>query len=642
MKEQFNPQIKEQLEPVKEELREKEAEEIKEELEAQAAEQRKEALQEEPSPEELELRIREEKERIKKEKETVKEEPEEKPKEEEIIKPKEVITLEKARENFARIDIDKGDFESYQKAKEDYLTVLKMDRVARYEKTVKELEKLGLPEKKADKEFKKKMEEIIKESVVREANRLYDLKNNLRLEAKGEPSKIEIIKNLAGQVVDKYRKMPLRYKLLITGGLLAGGLAAGAVGGASGAALITGLAAGRWFQRTLGGAATAVGLEALIKRSQEKKAEKETLAELSADKLTESIKNNDKKLDEKLFKLEGSKKKQKYWRYALAGSAGLLVGSGLATRGLSNVCGFVKDVWSGDEVEKMAEKAGGPPAPEVMTPDEAAGAEREAIIEGEKALAPVGEVSEANFIEIAEKGDSVWKMAEDQLEKHYGEKFTGLDQARKTYLIDAIKDKLAADPAKFGLEDVDKVAIGQKVDFSTIFEDKSAMEKIFERAGDLKQAAIENIEKNNQIIQEWVKEHPGQGLTSEKVEEILAAKEVAPAASVPEVMTPDEAIGAHYENRAIEVIGFNPEEYGAIKDLPVGKLLKEIPSKSQAWEMWRADQVPDLPHYGMYGHREFGRHIKLAEYIRELTKISSEARAWAEKMTISQFLRRIG
>ena len=51
-------------------------------------------------------------------------------------------------------------------------------------------------------------------------------------------------------------------------------------------------------------------------------------------------------------------------------------------------------------------------------------------------------VNPDSFIETAQKGDSIWKMSEEQLEKHYGAKFTGLEESQKTYLIDAIKDKI--------------------------------------------------------------------------------------------------------------------------------------------------------------------------------------------------------
>ncbi len=42
----------------------------------------------------------------------------------------------------------------------------------------------------------------------------------------------------------------------------------------------------------------------------------------------------------------------------------------------------------------------------------------------------------------------------------------------------------------------------------------------------------------------------------------------------------------------------------------------------------------DLPHDGIYGFGEFGRHIELAEYIRSLNPNEG-----AKQMTISQFMR---
>jgi hypothetical protein len=574
------------------------------------------------------------------------EEVEEEPKEKVAEKPKEQI-LEEARQSFARLDLEaeryvkaqkklgqqksKDDFEGYKEAKEAYLKTLKNYRAEMYEQAVREVEKLGLPEKKADKEFKKRMEEIVRETIVREANRLYDQKMSLKLEAKGEPSQIEKIWNFAGRVVEKYRKMPLKYKLMISGGLFAGGIAAGAVGGASGAALITGLATGRWFQRVLGGAATGVGLEALIKRSQEKKTEKKTLAELAAKNLAESIKKGDKKLDEKLLKLEGSKKKQKYWRYTLAGTMGALIGSGLAAKAFHNIFDAAKDIWTHEETARMIAKTG------------VSGGSIEttyATIPEPTPEAPI------DFIETAQKGDSIWKMAEDQLTKHYGEKFTGLDQARKIYVIDAIKDKIAANPQEFGLGDIDKMEIGQKIDFSSIFEDKAGVNKIFEHSEALKQAAIDNIGKNSQILENWAQEHPGEKLTSGKIEEILSAHKVTPTPEAPTPEAPSAEMNKaameallNNESRNIEALGFNPSEYDAIKDLKVGKLLEEIPSKVKAWEIWRgaAPGNIDLPHDGIYGVTEFHRHIKLAEFIRNF-----KPNEYMKQMTIRQFLRMAG
>jgi hypothetical protein len=152
------------------------------------------------------------------------------------------------------------------------------------------------------------------------------------------------------------------------------------------------------------------------------------------------------------------------------------------------------------------------------------------------------------------------ELSERQLERHFGEKFSGLDEARKTYLIDAIKDKIAADPEKFGLTDPDKLQVGQKIDFSSIFEDKTATDQIFEKAQVLTEEQTENILKNNEILREWVKEHPGEALTSEKVEEIL---HIPPAetftAEITEETKPEEAPEIPVEEKMVKEDRFTSE-----------------------------------------------------------------------------------
>ncbi len=555
-------------------------------------------------------KTRKTKEKIKKEESKKFEAPE---KTAELTKEQKEQILVNLREEFARIDIDaekfvkankklpkevsKGDFKNYKEIKETYLGELKTIREEMFSEISED----------DSKSAKERMDEIVKVTIIEEANKLYDQKMDLKLEAKGEPSKIEKMKNFAGKVVEKYRKMPLRKKLLLSAGLMTGGVAAGAVGGATGAALATGLVTGRWLQRTLGGAATAFGLEGLIKRSQEKKIEKETLAELT-DKLQESIKNNDKKLDEKLLKLEGSKKKQKYYRYVLAGTMGVLIGSGLVGKALQNVVG---GIWSGEEVEKMVTRTEAQVKKPTIIEDFDKAADTpykfEAPVKGAEVLT---EAQAESYIETVKKGDSVWKLAERQLAEHYKEKFTELDEARKTYLIDAIKDKIAADPTKFGLENVDKLKVGQEIDFSKAFEDSDG---IFEKADALKQAALENIEKNNKILEEWVKEHPKEQLTSGKVDEILMGEEVTVEAVAEAPISTNEA-------NVIKLVGLEPKDYATIQNQQVGKYLDDFDK-----EEWK-----------IFGGKKTS-HFKLASFIESL-----KPGEYVKKMTISQFLKKFG
>lgn len=67
--------------------------------------------------------------------------------------------------------------------------------------------------------------------------------------------------------------------------------------------------------------------------------------------------------------------------------------------------------------------------------------------------------------------------------------------------------------------------------------------------------------------------------------------------------------------------GLDGAEYNAIKGVQVEKLLKQIPSRDEAWAIWRGE-VPGkeitLPNDGIYGAIEFKKHIDLAEHIRAL------------------------
>ncbi|MBU1289883.1 hypothetical protein KKG85_01415 [Patescibacteria group bacterium] len=483
--------------------------------------------------------------------------------------------------------------------------------------------------------------DIIIETIAAEANKLYDKKTELDLELRGGASRFEKVLNISKKVVEKYRKMPLKYKLMLSAGLLAGGVAAGAVGGAAGAAMVTGVVAGRWFQRVLGGSAAAVGLEGLIKRSQEKKAGKEVTAEF-ADKLMESIKNGDKKLDEKLLELEGGKKWEKYRRFALAGSMGALIASGWTAKALGNVIPHEWADWAKEKVGLGAEAA---PTVENQGTVPAEGTVPEAKVVPESAPMETG----GGFVEVAGKGDSVWKMAEEQLAKNYGEKFAGLDGARKTYLIDAIKGKIAADPGKFGLEDIDKIKVGQKIDFSSIFEDKAGMDEIFGDASALKQAALENITNNDKILGDWTAAHPGEELTSGKIDEILTNKGVeinlddqrfkTYLEAQPEL--PEEGVDPFLENEMahIKAFGFSKAEYEAIKSVKVSELLEKIPSSKEAWEIFNQPggaKAIGLPSDGKLGAIEFNRQIKLAEFIRGFNPSAN-----IKQMSVSRFLRTI-
>ncbi len=172
-----------------------------------------------------------------------------------------------------------------------------------------------------------------------------------------------------------------------------------------------------------------------------------------------------------------------------------------------------------------------------------------------KETAPVvpAEISPEDFRITAQKGDSVWTMAKKAVENSetYGENFKSLNQAQKTYVIDAIKDQVAKNPKGFGLTDVDIMKPGQEINLSEFFNKEGVVEEFLGKAGKLSKEQIENILSNNEIIQEFQKNNPGVRMTSDKIESILSrggrrALEETAQSSV-ETAAPELARGAGEE-----------------------------------------------------------------------------------------------
>lgn len=72
-------------------------------------------------------------------------------------------------------------------------------------------------------------------------------------------------------------------------------------------------------------------------------------------------------------------------------------------------------------------------------------------------------------------------------------------------------------------------------------------------------------------------------------------------------------------------IGLKFDEYGAIKDVKVGKFLEEISKYQQGEVLDEAGMrvYPDLPHSGIYGGIELRHQIKLAETLKGILKVKA-------------------
>ena len=126
--------------------------------------------------------------------------------------------------------------------------------------------------------------------------------------------------------------------------------------------------------------------------------------------------------------------------------------------------------------------------------------------------------AKVSYIEVAQKGDSVWKMAKKALSQKLGAQWNQLDEAQRTYLIDAIKDKVSSAPEKFGLHtnNVDLIHPGDKVDFSSLLNNKEFVQGVVDKTQHLSFADKAHIVSHI----DWRGEVPMEGGTKAMVSNI--------------------------------------------------------------------------------------------------------------------------
>lgn len=179
-------------------------------------------------------------------------------------------------------------------------------------------------------------------------------------------------------------------------------------------------------------------------------------------------------------------------------------------------------------------------------------------------------------------GGSIWSEAEKQFAARFKEPFVKLDEAGKTWDVDLIKDKIVADPEKYGLPadvDVDTVTPEQlgKIDWDKAFADSGmTADKVDPHLSDEK---VKSILEHNKDIREWAKAHPDEKLTSEKVSEILGSQEAAAEPQQSQAASAEGAISVEVQQKALsQKLGEDMENWatGKVSEAQLAGHIKDL------------------------------------------------------------------
>ncbi|HRY52622.1 MAG TPA: hypothetical protein P5089_02085 [Candidatus Portnoybacteria bacterium] len=229
------------------------------------------------------------------------------------------------------------------------------------EKTA-ELKAAGKAEEEINGEMEKYAKDILLAATLREAAKVDSLKSDKQIEQMGGARRF--INEKAEEFTGWYKKLPWQGKVAVSAGLAVAGVAGGLLGST---AIITSALVGQGALRVLGGSMATAGIEQLVKRSQEKQAEKKLSKEFEG-KFLETLKNKNEELDNKLFELIKTKEREKTRRFVLAGTMGALVGSGALGLAVKNTVHWISDSSLGQTVKNKI-FGGAPLAGEKATVD---------------------------------------------------------------------------------------------------------------------------------------------------------------------------------------------------------------------------------------------------------------------------------
>ena len=325
-----------------------------------------------------------------------------------------------------------------------------------------------------------------------------------------------------------YQKMPLKHKLLISGGLIATASIAGALGGAAGTAIAAAAFTGSIGQRMLGGLATFVALEGVLKKQAEAKGEEVSKRSIFLAGTLGGLVGTSSLLSSALDSITGALGGETV--EAAAPVEESVFGEGEAPE--IQLPGTAGDISSTPDRMTMPTTEIRAEAP-VSTPDRITMPVTEITAEAptpDRITMPTTEIRGSAFVEdyVVQQGDNIWGILASE------PAFTELSEGQKTYALDMLKDKLAGlspdQLREIGISsgNINQLNAGEAINLASVLSTDEIMNAANTASG-LSEASLHSIQENNSVIAEWVKAHPDTLLTDALITDILEEGETVEA-----------------------------------------------------------------------------------------------------------------
>lgn len=533
-----------------------------------------------------------------------------------------------------------------------------------------ELKKSGKSAEEIKVEMEKISEQIARFTTLGEFTKIEDLKMDKQIEQMGKWRRN--INESTERFSNWYKELPLKYKFAVSGALFVAGGGLGVVGLASTAAVVSFATAGQLGLRVIGGSMTSAGLERLLRNIEEKEETKSLSKEFSG-KFLETLKNQNDQLDERLFKMVENQQTRKNIRFAVAGVAGAVVGSGALAQ-------MFKGIFSAQSVEGVKGAKGpavtGAEKPSGVSGVDAGGSKGPGAVGVEGAVVEAGGVAkgvqEIISLPIGARGPEGAIIdnfrAKPELAKSFGwdgkadiSKWAGT-KAHQLWLA-SVEGELA------------KPGMAAKLTSQGFSADAEGYAKAMHKIGqgfsvELDPQGHMHLSDNTSFLKARVPalEELGGAEAAPEPPTPPVETPAAPSAEVPPasplsssavVPTPEELVNKNIKDtvtRLVEPGILTDKTFKAAAKIPLGKILeelKEVPPEvykdkyalSNYWHSLSGIGVktPDLPGTGFLGdlsYDDFRKYAEMTKFLRENPVLKSAA--GLKNMTVEEFLKMYG